>query len=321
MTIALRIAENGRLTYGNLNNQRIAFYAAIITCKHLNASLVMPRWHIGGSQYVHFSHLWDADNLLRQAAADGVTVVVPSFSEGLDCADGKMQDDLDTRMSLLNSGRQSTLCVKSYELFYELWKHNLTARESQNQGGLLMHTVVAESIQFAQARHWLKPSRSIEERAHSIVKALVKEDQDFYGIHVRTESDFVNACSAWEPRINGLRCWLGIHEYAAELEHHGIQQGSLLLIFPAQAPDSLSALCGAKYTCIHRDMVDPAHGLAYNEKALLDYAMAGHAAGAFGNIYSTMSVELVANARANGKLGAFLNTPCPKLSIPEGRCP
>ena len=321
MTIVSHTAEKGRLTYGNLNNQRIAFCAAIIACKHFKASLVMPLWHIGGNQYVHFGHLWDADNLLRRAAADGVTIATPGLAKNMDeCAAEVMQESLDTRMSVFKSKQQSTLCVTSSELFYEIWKQNLTEREKQIQGAF-PQTIVAESAQFAEARHWLMPSRWVAKRAKKVVENLVSSNQTFYGIHIRTEGDFAHACSVWDARIDGLRCWLDIYDIADEVDKHGVVGGSLLYVFPAQDLENLSALCGAKYRCIHRDMADPAQDLAYNEKALLDYAIVGQAAGVFGNIYSTMSVEVIASARANAKPAAYLNTPCPESSTLAAHCP
>ena len=270
---------------------------------------------------MHFGHLWDADNLLRRATANGVTVLKgASVKDKDDCVAYVMQESLDRRKSAFESRERNTLCVTSFELFHEVWKWNLDRTMSQFQGAF-PQTVVAKSPQFAEARLWLMPSQWVAERAQKVVDDLIIGEQSFYGVHVRTESDFAHACNVWDTRIDGLRCWLDVHEIAEELEKHGVLQGSLLYVFPAQDLENLSALCGAKYRCLHRDMVDPAQDLAYNEKALLDYAIVEQAAGAFGNIYSTMSVELIASAQAIAKPAAYLNTPCPELSSLAQHCP
>ena len=311
-------AEAGKLTYGNLNNQKIGFYAAIIASKQFNATLVMPQWST--PEFVPFTHLWDADHFLRSADAAGIPVLIPSALESMSaCSPEDVRDSLVARQQLFESGTTSTLCVKSSEAFYDLWKYNLhlTEEEMVNEGALLMHAIVAKNAHFADARKWLVPSRYLARRAHHIVNELTG-GEPFYSVHVRTEGDFVHACKVWDARIDSLQCFLTVGEIAEELEQR-IPHGSLLYVFPPQSPEALHELCNNRYKCIHRDSIDPALELAYNERALLDSAVVGHAAGAYGNIYSTMSVEVVASAWADGKPGAFLNTPCPEQHLGDSQ--
>ena len=304
-------AESGRLTYGNITNQKISFLSAIIACKILDATLVVPEWHRGDQQYVPLASLWDADHFLRQAAAERVDVLLPasSGSRKWDCKGGSQS--FATRLERFGDGRENVLCVTPYEMFYELWKQNLTEQESKLQGGLLMHQIIAGSQRFAEARRWLKPSRRLARRARLIVDRLVPRGEQFFGVHLRIEEDFVHACSVWKTRINDTRCFLQVQEIAEQLQRKGVLKGSLLYVFPPRNLKAMSALCGHVYRCIQRESVDPGGDLAYNEVALLDFAVVEHASGAFGNVYSTMSVELVASAHADAKPGAFLNFPCP----------
>lgn len=281
----------------------------------------MPQWRTQDDHYVQFDHLWDPGHLLKHASSDGVSILFPSAPEiKLKCTYNAARIDLEARLAQFKSGIERILCVDSAELYHTFWNFELTEVETAHQGFLLMHKVVAESKQFASARMWLRPSRPFAKRAYQILTDLLPADKEFYAVHVRIEEDFVNACKAWSERIDGLRCMLGVQEIADELEKHGVQQRSVLYIFPWQSFDVVSLLCRERYKCIYRDEVDTARDLAFNEKALLDFAIARHSAGAFGNIYSTMSVELIASLRAEGKPASFLNTACPKDSS-VGNCP
>jgi hypothetical protein len=175
--------------FGNLNNQRISFFAAVISCKHLQATLVMPHWHIQEGVLVPFSRLWDAEHLLQQATANGVGILLPAAADASTrmCPAATDRASLPERLAQFSSGAAGTLCATPQEAFFQLWQHGLTEEETQNQGFLLMHKVVAHSTQFAEARAWLRPAKAFVDRAQRIVSSLVMEAGSFIALHLRTE--------------------------------------------------------------------------------------------------------------------------------------
>ena len=283
---------------------RISFYGAVISCRHLQATLVLPNlWQAQHDRWVAFSRLWDAGHLIEHAAASGVSLLlVPE----------------EARKEMCPSESENITCMTPQHLFYHAWKFELTEEESHYQDTLQMHKTVANSLQFAEARKWLKPASYFEDRAQAVVGTLLGDNEAFdAAVHLRTEGDFVHACTVW-PRIDGLRCMMNDVEIAEALQGQGVAPGCLLYIFPSAASEAVSTLC-QQYRCTHRGEVDAAEDLLYNERALLDFSIAVHASAAYGNIYSTMSVELVATMRAEGKPAAFLNPPCP--ADPINGCP
>ena len=281
----------------------------------------MPQWqgHLEDGQPLPFNHLWDVDHILHQATASGVSILMlPEGARAHLCpstAEGSGQE-LASHLQQFMAVGEGTLCVSPNEAFYHLWKFNLTAEESRNQAPVQMHKTVAHSAQFAEARRWLKPAQPFRDRAQAIVTALLGEKR-FAALHFRVEKDFIWACSLW-PKIDGLQCMMHDAEIAEALLEQGVAAGSMLYLFPSPAPDAVLTLC-QRFSCVHRGGLDAADDLLYNERALLDFTVAMHASAAYGNIYSTMSVELVASTMAKGRPAAFLNPPCPPG--PETACP
>ena len=301
-----------------MNTQRISMYSAIIGSKHYNATLVLPQWNIGeldNIQLVDTARLWDATTLLERAAEDGVNVMFPTaFERSRMCSSVPSETGLESRLPAFAAGEDDTLCVGGGDLFADLWKQDLAAEEVHSQGILAWHKALMNSEHFTAARKWLQPTQQITKMAHHIVRTLLTSRERFYAVHLCTEDGVANACAGQAPstfdvRPDDLKCMLGMQNIAEQLQLQGVTPGSFLYVFPWQA-DKVGVLCQDAYQCIHRGSADVDHDLHYNEKALLDLAVAMESDGVFGNICSPTSIELVASMQARGKRAAFLNTVC-----------
>ena len=299
--------------FSNLNNQKISFMAALIAAKHLDVGLVMPPWRRShGDSGILFNEFWDADHLLRQAALDHVAVYTHAHNNASDLCPGTFADtSFEARVEAFHAGTTDTLCTTATENFYTLWKLGHEGEEDRQLLVEHIHKIVLNSKVFAHARKWLRPSLQYRDRATAVLKQLVPHNEGFVAVHLRLETDFVIACGLWD-RIDDLRCLLTVEEMAAQIEKHGVRRGSLLYVFPVEHKEALVPLCHDKFKCLERGDVGVHEQLQTNEGALLDFTIAMQSELFLGNLYSTMSIELVATMRAEGKRGEFLNPPCKK---------
>ena len=302
--------------FSNLNNQKISFMAAVIAAKHLDVGLVMPAWRRSHADHgITFNEFWDADHLLRQAALEHVAIHALSHDNASDlCPDTFAETSFEARVETFRDGTTDTLCTSATENFYSLWRlgHDREEDKQLLQGytcDACIHKIVLNSRLFAAARKWLRPSLQYRDRAAAVVKLVLPHNEPFVALHLRTEADFVTACGLWD-KIDDLRCLLTVEEIAVQVEKHGVKQGSRLYIFPVEQKEALAPLCHDKYQCLERGDAGVHEQLQNNEGALLDFTIAMQADLFLGNLYSTMSVELVASMRAEGKRGEFLNYPC-----------
>ena len=131
------------------------------------------------------------------------------------------------------------------------------------------------------------------------------------------------ACPEWENVIDGLACIIPADVALETLQTIlRVPEQTLLFIVPPHPLESLGQLCTV-YRCTHRELLpdykQATEGLPPMMIAQHNFAVAMKAARAFGNIYSSWSIELIANMRMAGKPADMLNRPpchqreCPSL--------
>ena len=175
------------------------------------------------------------------------------------------------------------------------------------------HKWYLNSGHFHWARSYLRPSPRILQQAKeaaSEIHALYGVSY-FFALHHR-QGDFASACNAWgDTAIDGMKCYVSPNEtYDVLYRVYRIPERVVLLIAPPQPLHSLGKLCQS-YQCVHREMLPhfmkATEGLMPMVLAQYQFALAMQSARAFGNIYSSWSVELVANMRLAGKPADVIN--------------
>ena len=115
-------------------------------------------------------------------------------------------------------------------------------------------------------------------------------------------------------------CYEGDDAILGALRENGIGSGALLLIINGDAEDvefkSLPKVC-RKYRCIRKEMLwnihnesPPALVQTLTSIANIDAILSSHASYFFGNMYSTMSEDIVYSRFSQHKHAAFFNRHC-----------
>ena len=182
----------------------------------------------------------------------------------------------------------------------------------KNVEPLEYHKWYLDNSQFQWARKFLQPAKHILRRAEfaaSEIHALYSAKY-FFAVHFR-QGDFQQACPSWEGAIDNLRCMISADEaFHAIHTRFKVPEQSVLFILPPHPLESLGQLCEV-YKCTHRELLPhfkhATEDLTETEVAQSQFALAMQSARAFGNIYSSYSVELIANMRLAGKPADIMN--------------
>lgn len=171
-----------------------------------------------------------------------------------------------------------------------------------------------ENSHFQWARKFFRPAEYIRRRAELAAAEIrsVYDTQYYFAMHYR-QGDFNQACPGWGDAIDGLACMIP-SDVAISTLHKVLQvpEQTVLFIVPPQPEESLGQLCKV-YRCTHRELL-PAYkqateGLPDMMLSQHNFAVAMESARAFGNMYSSWSVELIATMRMAGKPADMMNRP------------
>ena len=173
---------------------------------------------------------------------------------------------------------------------------------------LMWHKRYLNDIHFGWARSFLRPAADIHHTAKRAAAEIcfLHDVQYFYAIHLR-EGDL----SGWDGLIDGFNSMI-VAEEALHLLKYAFQvpAQAVLFIVPPQSVNDLGELC-IFYRCTHRELLPSfmkaTEGMTPMAIVQNQFALATQSAWAFGNIYSSWSVELLANMRSAGKPADILN--------------
>ena len=178
---------------------------------------------------------------------------------------------------------------------------------------LVFHKWYLDDVDFHWARSFFKPAKEILAAAQNAAQEIrtIHNVSYFYAMHFR-QGDFRDVCGVWGDVIDGLKCLHSPDEALQALQHHfQVPKQAALYIVPPYPLQSLGRLC-QYYRCTHRELLPSflhaTKGLSAMILAQHQFAVAMQSAHAFGNIYSSWSVELIAHMRQAGRLSDVMNT-------------
>ena len=297
----------------------MSFLAGLMAAKALNSSFVLTHWSDGNVKVgVHrrpFQFFWDIEHLKEEAQHEGIKIITefPELLKERCLAQFLSSESLELKIGKLKAGREVALCTTPQESFHQLWRLPLKATADSMLHGLSEHKVFHQNLLFEKYRKFLTPApRFVSTSLHIVEQIRARFGiKEFSAVHVRLEQDFIDACHVWD-RIDNLKCHIMEAELLHELKFtHGLPDKAPVYIASGLPSKSFVALCST-FVCIQKADVWRAGKLSSfgNSLALLDLVICSQAHQAFGNIYSTFSIELAAAMRSSGRHAAFYNTPC-----------
>ena len=306
--------------FENLSNQRLSFFAGLMAAKALNSSFILNKWNDGNVKTRvrrrPFQYFWSFEHLLEIAKQEGIEILqgLPNAHKSECLAQLLSSESLQLKIENMKSGRVAILCATPQETFHDLWREGHLGRSEFLFHGLSEHKTFDSSPEFMHYRTFLRPASKFVSASDRIIQRLRRElgIEEFFAIHVRLEKDFTDACRVWD-RIDNLKCHITEDEMVNELlNKHSVSIGAPVYVASGLPSESLPTLCST-FRCFQKTDVWTSDALAPfgNSLALIDLTICSHASQAFGNIYSTFSVELAAAIRSVGRHAAYYNMPCP----------
>lgn len=187
---------------------------------------------------------------------------------------------------------------------------------------LLFHKWYLDSHHFHWARSFFKPSKDIIAIAEDAAREIqtIYNVSHFYAMHFR-QGDFQDVCGVWGDVIDRLKCVYSPDQALQVLQHNfRVPRQAVVFVVPSYPLQSLGRLCQV-YRCAHRELLPlflhATEGLSAMVLAQHQFAVAMRSAHAFGNVYSSWSVELLAHMRQAGRLADVMNpreVDCPLLN-------